>query len=105
MITQYVDSLSTYAQDIDDVFILIFWMVLFWTILCFAAFFHFLWKFRARPGHKAQYVTGETKEEKNDDATESKTPSPTPSRGRGRGFGVKNLAAMRARSSFTEGGT
>ena len=64
MITQYVDSLSTYAQDIDGVFILIFWMVMFWSILCFAAFFYFLWKYRARPGQKALYVTGETKEEK-----------------------------------------
>ena len=64
MIEQYVDSLSTYAADIDGVFTLIFWLVAFWTTLCFAAFFYLLWKFKARPGQKAQYVTGETKDEK-----------------------------------------
>ncbi|KAL9180819.1 hypothetical protein ACHAXT_011272 [Thalassiosira profunda] len=59
----------------------------------------------SKTAQSAAEEDGEAKEEKNDDAKESKTPSPTPSRGRGRGFGVKNLAAMRARSSFTEGGT
>ena len=63
-ISDYVDSLSTYSADIDGIFGLIFWMVAFWTILCFVAFFYLLWRYRECPGHTAQYVTGETKEEK-----------------------------------------
>jgi len=63
-ISDYVEPLSTYAGDIDWIFELVFWFVVFWTLLCFAAFFYLLWKYRERPGHSAQYVTGETKEEK-----------------------------------------
>jgi cytochrome c oxidase subunit 2 len=63
-ISELVDSLSTYSADIDGVFELIFWMVAFWTTLCFMAFFYLLWKYRARPGQKALYVAGESKEEK-----------------------------------------
>ena len=72
MIEQYVDSLSTYAADIDGVFSLIFWMVAVWTKLCFAAFFYLLWKFKERPGQKALYVAGETKDEKNSDSDKDK---------------------------------
>ena len=39
-------------------------MVGFWTVACFGVFFYFIFKFRAKDGVKAQYITGETKEQK-----------------------------------------
>ena len=64
IINQLVPQASTYAKDIDFVFEFIFWVTGFWTILCFAIFFGFIFKFRAKDGVKAQYLSGETKEEK-----------------------------------------
>jgi cytochrome c oxidase subunit 2 len=64
IINQLVPQASTYAKDIDFVFEFIFWVSGFWTILCFAIFFGFIFKFRAKDGVKAQYLSGETKEEK-----------------------------------------
>ncbi|MBM4367211.1 MAG: cytochrome c oxidase subunit II [Deltaproteobacteria bacterium] len=49
---------STFADDIDFVFGLIFWMVGFWYVLSNVAFFYLLFKYRAQPGKKALYVTG-----------------------------------------------
>ena len=33
-------------------------------VACFGVFFYFIFKFRAKDGVKAQYITGETKEQK-----------------------------------------
>mmetsp|Transcript_21056 Transcript_21056/g.45649 ORF Transcript_21056/g.45649 Transcript_21056/m.45649 type:complete len:1184 (+) Transcript_21056:404-3955(+) len=55
----------------------------------------------------AKDETGENKDGargKKDEAKESKPPAKGPSRPTSRGFGVKNLAAMRARSSFSDSG-
>jgi cytochrome c oxidase subunit 2 len=64
MIESLVPSASTYAGKIDFVFDLVFWLTLVWSIACFAVFFYCIFKFRAKPGVKAQYIAGETPEEK-----------------------------------------
>jgi cytochrome c oxidase subunit 2 len=58
MIEMLVAPASTFAQDIDFVFNLIFVMVGFWYIVTNAMFFYLLFKFRKRPGVPAQYITG-----------------------------------------------
>jgi cytochrome c oxidase subunit 2 len=64
MIELILPAASTYARDIDQLITLIAVLVGFWFVLCYAVFFWFLWKYRARPGHKAEYVTGEIWEHK-----------------------------------------
>ena len=43
-------ALSTYAQDIDDLIILIAALVGFWFILCNIVFCYFIFRYRAKPG-------------------------------------------------------
>jgi len=62
MIEQYVASLSSYSGDIDFVIILIGVLVGFWLLLAEGIFFGFIFKYRAKDGVKAGYVTGEEKE-------------------------------------------
>jgi len=57
-------AFSTYANDIDNLILLIAVLVGFWFFLCEAIFFGFIFKFRARPGVRAQYITGEEKHQK-----------------------------------------
>jgi cytochrome c oxidase subunit 2 len=64
MISFFVDQSSTYAADVDFVWDLVFWMTNLWALACFACFFYFIIKFRKRDGVKAQYITGEEKEQK-----------------------------------------
>ncbi len=59
-----LDTASTYASDIDGLINLITLLVGFWFVLAQATFFGFLWKFRAKEGVKAQYITGEEKKQK-----------------------------------------
>lgn len=59
MISWYVTQASSYAADVDDLFLLIALIV---GAFFLAAEFVLIWlivKFRARPGVKARYVTGE----------------------------------------------
>lgn len=61
----------------------------------------------ANDSFHVKHVSKTSGSEKGNDDNETKrtTPSPSPpARPRGRGFGVKNLAAMRARSSVSESG-
>lgn len=64
MIHYYIPALSTYAGDIDFIIDLIFWLVGFWFILSEGVFFWLIFKFRAKDGVDAQYITGEQKHEK-----------------------------------------
>lgn len=64
MIERLVPSASTFSNDIDFVFSLIFWLVGFWLILSEAVFFWLIFRFRKKDGQKAEYVTGELKSEK-----------------------------------------
>jgi cytochrome c oxidase subunit 2 len=59
-----VPAASTYADDIDMVFSVIFWIVGAWFLLAEGVFFWLIWRFRKKDGVKAQYITGELKSEK-----------------------------------------
>lgn len=63
MIEHYVVAASTYAEDIDDLFTLIFWLVGFWFLLAEGVFFYLIFKFRAKKGKTGEYITGEKKSE------------------------------------------
>ena len=65
MIEYFIPAASSYAGDIDWIFDLVFWLVGFWFLVSEGVFFWLMWRFRARPGVRAQYVTGELKSEKN----------------------------------------
>ena len=64
ILDKFVPQASTYAEEVDFVWEFIFWTVGVWTVLCFGVFFYFIFKFRKKDGVKAQYITGEEKEQK-----------------------------------------
>jgi cytochrome c oxidase subunit 2 len=64
MIEAFLPAVSTYASDIDDLIMLIGAFVGVWFVACYVVLFWFLWKYRARDGHRAEYVTGELWEHK-----------------------------------------
>jgi cytochrome c oxidase subunit 2 len=64
MIESYVAAASTYARDIDALIILIAVLVGFWLILCEVVLVGFVVKFRAKPGVRAEYITGDLKHHK-----------------------------------------
>jgi cytochrome c oxidase subunit 2 len=64
MIEQYLLRGSTFAGDIDSVIDLIAILVGFWFILSELVFFWLILKFRAKPGVRAEYVTGDEKQQK-----------------------------------------
>lgn len=64
MISRWVDLAASFAGDIDGFITLIFVIVGFWFLLAEGIFFYFIFKFRAKGGKKAKYVSGEKKEEK-----------------------------------------
>jgi cytochrome c oxidase subunit 2 len=64
MIERYIEQVSTYAADIDNLIALIAVIVGFWFVLVEVVFIGFIIAFREKPGVKAQYITGEEKHEK-----------------------------------------
>ena len=64
LISALVPAASTYADNIDHIWELIFWITNFWFVLTAGVFFWLLFKFKAKDGQKAQYITGELKSEK-----------------------------------------
>ena len=64
MIERYIPVGSTYAGDIDSLINLIFYLVGFWFLLSEGVFFWLIWKFRAKDGQSAEYITGEEKSQK-----------------------------------------
>ncbi len=50
---------STYAASIDGVIILVGIMTTFWLLMAEGFFFWLIWRFRAKPGVKCQYVQGD----------------------------------------------
>jgi len=52
---------STFASSIDGIIMLVAVLVGFWFILAEGLFFWLIWKFRARPGERSQYLTGKEK--------------------------------------------
>ena len=53
-----IEQLSTYAGDIDNVILLITVLVGFWFFAAEGMFFWLIWRFRAKPGVKSQYLEG-----------------------------------------------
>ena len=64
MIESLVPAVSTYAGDIDNLFTLIFVLVGFWFLLTEGVFFYFIFRYRAKDGEGAEYVSGEEKHHK-----------------------------------------
>jgi cytochrome c oxidase subunit 2 len=64
MIESFLPAASSYASDIDNLFTLIFVLVGFWFILSEGVFFWLIFKFRAKEGQPAEYITGEEKQQK-----------------------------------------
>lgn len=64
MIDAFIVPASSFAQDVDFLFELVTYLVGIWFLIAQGALFYFIFKFRYREGQKAQYVTGEKKEEK-----------------------------------------
>lgn len=64
MIEQFLPQASSYAADIDNLFTLIFVLVGFWFILSMGTFLWLVFRFRAKDGQKAEYITGEDKSQK-----------------------------------------
>jgi cytochrome c oxidase subunit II len=59
MIIEYlIEPVSTYAREIDWLFAMIFWITGVWFVATEGVFFWLLWRFRAREGVPAQYVSG-----------------------------------------------
>lgn len=64
MISNFVESVSTYAADVDNLIMLIAVIVGVWFILAEGVFFFFIFKFRKKEGQPAQYISGEEKHQK-----------------------------------------
>lgn len=64
MLEHYLEHASTYAGDIDGIILLVLAITAFWTALALGVFFGLIFKFRAREGVKAQYVSGDPPKEK-----------------------------------------
>lgn len=64
MLEHYVESAASFSSEIDGVIILILFAVGFWFILAEVVFFWLILKFKARPGVKAMYISGEKPAEK-----------------------------------------
>lgn len=61
MIEQYVQNASSYAGDIDGLILLVTVLVGFWFFVAQGIFFWLIFRFRAREGVPAQYLTGKEK--------------------------------------------
>ena len=59
-----IEQASTYAASIDNIILLVGVLVGFWTIAAEGVFFWLIWKFRAKPGVKSEYLTGSEKKVK-----------------------------------------
>jgi cytochrome c oxidase subunit 2 len=51
-------SASTFSGDIDGLILLVTWIVGVWFFATLGMFLWLMWRFRARPGVKSQYITG-----------------------------------------------
>ena len=62
MISWILDGVSTYAGDIDLIIFIVLVLGGAWLIATEALFFWFCFKYKAKPGQKAQYISGEKHE-------------------------------------------
>ena len=56
-----IPQASSYAASVDGLILLITVLVGFWFLVAQGMFFWLIWRFRAKPGVKTQYVTGQEK--------------------------------------------
>lgn len=56
------EAITTFGKDIDQLVLIIAVIVGFFFFVSEGLFFYFIWRFRARPGHKSSYITGYDKE-------------------------------------------
>ncbi len=63
MLEWMIDSASTFSQDVDFLIQLIGVLGAFWLLVSEGIFFWLIFKFRRKNSPKAQYITGEKKEE------------------------------------------
>ncbi|GMV06022.1 MAG: hypothetical protein AMXMBFR53_22990 [Gemmatimonadota bacterium] len=61
MVERLIQQASSYAGSIDGLILLVTVLVGFWFLLAEGIFFWLVWKFRAKPGVKSQYITGKEK--------------------------------------------
>ena len=61
MIDRLLLQASSYAASIDGLIVLVAVLVGFWFLLAEGIFFWLIWRFRAKPGVKTQYITGKEK--------------------------------------------
>jgi len=61
MIDRLLLQASSFAADIDGLILLVLVLVGFWFLLAEGIFFWLIWRFRAKPGVKTQYITGKEK--------------------------------------------
>jgi cytochrome c oxidase subunit 2 len=64
MVSWYVTQASTYARDIDNLILLVGLIVGFFFLVAQGIFFGLIFKFRARPGVRGQYISGEVAHQK-----------------------------------------
>jgi cytochrome c oxidase subunit 2 len=56
-----IPQASSYAASVDGLILLVTVLAGFWFLMAEGMFFWLIWRFRAKPGVKTQYVTGEEK--------------------------------------------
>ncbi len=61
MLQSMIAQASSYAGDVDGLILLITVLVGVWFLLVEGMFFWLIFRFRARPGEKSQYITGKEK--------------------------------------------
>jgi cytochrome c oxidase subunit II len=64
MISKYLESASSYSGDIDQLILLILVVVGFWFLLAEVVFFGLIFKFAAKEGVRAMYISGEDPKQK-----------------------------------------
>ena len=64
MIEYYVHNASSFAGDIDELFVVITWIIGVAFILTLGAMVYFMIRFRRKKGVRAEYITGEKHKEK-----------------------------------------
>jgi len=61
MVERLIQQASSFAHSIDGLILLIMVLVGFWFLLAEVVFFWLIWRFRAKPGVKSEYITGKEK--------------------------------------------
>ncbi len=61
MVDRLIQEASSFAGHIDGLILLVLILVGFWFLVAEGIFFGLIWKFRAKPGQKSQYLTGKEK--------------------------------------------